>query len=288
MTVIWKKHGRQWDEDMRNNVSILYVSTGRSAWRCMTAWSNFRFCNESWQTDLTACLCNWVMMTNQSGPHRNPKLLCLWNAFCVQNSQNHSHGLRRRRTWEQKATKPFLKDVLYPALFELAKLGGARKPVKIKSDSALASLAQDKPELQKKYNVKIAVLDVESLGGARPHRKSSQSVQELHILVAIHVKVEVQGVHPFWNQIAIPAGVVLALQALARTSRSDFQVVKTERRQRQEQSKNKFEVQRKAKTAKRSRGRCFWVDEEKTVLGFSKFIVVQTLRARFSSILHKP
>ena len=87
--------------------------------------------------------------------------------------------------------------MLYPALFELAKLGDARKPVKIKSDSALAYLAQDKPELQKKYNVKIAVLDVESLGAARPRRKSSQSVQELHILVAIHVKVEVQGVHPF-------------------------------------------------------------------------------------------
>lgn len=29
------------------------------------------------------------------------------------------------------------------------------------------------------------------------------------------------------------------------------------------------------------------MDEEKTVLGFSKFIVIQTLRARFSSILHK-
>lgn len=59
-----------------------------------------------------------------------------------------------------------------------------------------------------------------------------------------------------------------------------------EGRQRQEQ--RKAEVERKAKIAKRSRGRCFWMNEEKTVLDFSKFIVVQTLRARLSSILHRP
>ena len=57
-----------------------------------------------------------------------------------------------------------VKDVLPGALFELAKLGGARKPVKLKSDGALAYLMQDKPELQKKYNVKIAAPDVEKAG----------------------------------------------------------------------------------------------------------------------------
>ena len=65
-----------------------------------------------------------------------------------------------------------VKDVLSPALFELAKLGGARRPVKLKSDSALAYLVQDKPELQKKYNVKIAPPDVEFTGKGKAFPKA--------------------------------------------------------------------------------------------------------------------
>ena len=49
-----------------------------------------------------------------------------------------------------------VKDVLSPALFELAKLGGSRKkPVTLKDDSALAFLVKDNPELQEKYGLKI-------------------------------------------------------------------------------------------------------------------------------------
>ena len=132
-----------------------------------------------------------------------------------------------------------VKDVLSPALFELAKLGGARKPVKIKSDSALAYLVQDKPELQKKYNVKIAAPDVEI--PERLPRKPNQNVQELHGLVVVHVIVQVPGAHPFWSQIAIPAVEALVLQVLARTSRSDFQKREAKARARENRSRKENE-----------------------------------------------
>ena len=65
-----------------------------------------------------------------------------------------------------------VKDVLSPALFELAKLGGARKPVKLKNDSALAYLVHDNPELCQKYNVKIAAPVVEPPGKSKASTKA--------------------------------------------------------------------------------------------------------------------
>ena len=59
-----------------------------------------------------------------------------------------------------------MKDVLSPALFELAKLGSARKPTKLKGDSALAYLVQDNPEICQKYNFKIVRPDAKD-GRAR-------------------------------------------------------------------------------------------------------------------------
>ncbi|CAE7242428.1 unnamed protein product [Symbiodinium sp. CCMP2592] len=52
-----------------------------------------------------------------------------------------------------------VKDVLSPALFELAKLGGSRKkPVTLKDDSALAFLVKDNPELREKHGKRQSIL----------------------------------------------------------------------------------------------------------------------------------
>lgn len=49
-----------------------------------------------------------------------------------------------------------VKNVLSPALFELAKLsGGKRKPITLKDDSALAFLVQSNEELMEKHKLKI-------------------------------------------------------------------------------------------------------------------------------------
>ena len=66
-----------------------------------------------------------------------------------------------------------VKDVLSPALFELAKLGSARKPTKLKGDSALAYLVQDNPEICQKYNLKIVSPDAKD-GRARKQTTPKQ------------------------------------------------------------------------------------------------------------------
>ena len=60
--------------------------------------------------------------------------------------------LDARSKWESMDVK----DVLSPALFELAKLsGGKHKPITLKDDSALAFLVQSNEELMEKHKVKI-------------------------------------------------------------------------------------------------------------------------------------
>ena len=60
--------------------------------------------------------------------------------------------LEAKSKWESMDVK----DVLSPALFELAKLGGSRrKPITLNDDSALAFLAQNNAELMEKHKLKI-------------------------------------------------------------------------------------------------------------------------------------
>ena len=149
-----------------------------------------------------------------------------------------------------------VKDVLSPALFELAKLGGARKPVKLKSDSALAYLVQDKPELQKKYNVKIAPPDVEFTGKgkafpkARPKRSGTPKPRGR--------SRDSSG----WSQIAIPAVEVLVRQVLARTSRSDFQRREAKARAKESRSRKESE------NSKKKQGQVFLDEWRENSAGF--------------------
>ena len=72
--------------------------------------------------------------------------------------------LDARSKWESMDVK----DVLSPALFELAKLsGGKHKPITLKDDSALAFLVQSNEELMEKHKVKIV--------GESPSKPSASS-----------------------------------------------------------------------------------------------------------------
>ena len=63
-----------------------------------------------------------------------------------------------------------VKDVLSPAMLELARLGHAKKPLAVQEDSALAFLIKDNEDLQKKYKLKIAKAGAEGKPVPKPSK----------------------------------------------------------------------------------------------------------------------
>ena len=174
-----------------------------------------------------------------------------------------------------------MKDVLSPALFELAKLsGGKRKPITLKDDSALAFLVQSNEELMEKHKVKI-VWESSSKPSASSSRVRAPTPKRLPKKQA-RPGSKSQSSRGRSNS-ASRGGSRRSSKSSAH-SRSRAATPRRVRFADDKDGKGKGKKKGKASKKKithRSRGHGFWNDAAKTSIDFYKFCVVQTFRSGF-------